>query len=223
MDKSVIRLIVELFAECGWEWWTQPANTPLSNIMDAAMFPALAKAVSKIGGLTNGGRYLQGNQLWEALQQAWNNYPEDKIARSFVHHAQVAAAIYDCEGGDDFVRQHKGLSFGVRKVCRPYYGEDAVGEEGDLDLSSFAPRELMAAKGVVVEEIEEGVDEEAAAKLKYPVPDMGEHDVGEHLSFAALEMVATNLWSAPDYDSLTEEEKGRYNKFAVRRGLHLKM
>ena len=112
------------------------------------------------------------------------------------------------------MRQHKGLSFGVRKVCRPYYGEDAVGEEGDLDLSSFAPRELMAAKGVVVEEIEEGIDEEAAAKLKYPVPDMGEHDVGEHLSFAALEMVATNLWSAPDYDSLSEEEKGRYNKFA---------
>ena len=96
------------------------------------------------------------------------------------------------------MHQHKGLSFG----------------EGDLDLSSFALCELMAAKGVVVEESKEGVDEEAAAKLIYPVPDMGEHDVGEHLSFVTLEMVATNLWSAPDYDSLSEEEKGRYNKFA---------
>ena len=38
-------------------------------------------------------------------------------------------------------------------------------EEGDLDLSSLAPRELMAAKGVIVEEIEEGVNEEAAAPL----------------------------------------------------------
>ena len=52
------------------------------------------------------------------------------------------------------------------KVCQPYYGEDAEAEEGNLDLSSFAPREMMAAKGVVVEEIEDGVNEEAAAKLK---------------------------------------------------------
>ena len=60
-------------------------------------------------------------------------------------HAQVAAAIYDCEGGDDFVREHKGLSFRVRRVCRPYYGGEVVGEEGDLDLSSLAPCELAGS------------------------------------------------------------------------------
>ena len=68
----------------------------------------------------------------------------------------------------------------------------------------------MAAKGVVVEETEEGVDEEAAAKLKSPSRTWGSTTSAS----AALEMVATNLWSAPDYDSLSEEEKGRYNKFA---------
>ena len=80
VEKAVLQLIVELFWEYGWEWGTQPTNTPLTNTWDAAMFPALAKMVSKIEGLTNGGRQLAGKKLWEALQQAWNNYPEEKIA-----------------------------------------------------------------------------------------------------------------------------------------------
>ena len=61
--------------------------------------------------------------------------------------ALVAAAIYACEGGDDFVREHKGLSFGVWRVCRPYYEDESVAEQGGLDLTSLAPRELMAAQG----------------------------------------------------------------------------
>ena len=39
-------IIASLFSERGWVWTTQPANSPLTNIMDAAMFPALAKNVS---------------------------------------------------------------------------------------------------------------------------------------------------------------------------------
>ena len=83
-------------------------------------------------------------------------YPEDKIARVFVHHAQVAAAIYDCDGGNEFVRQHKGISFGVRWVCRRYYGKNDTGEETDLTL--LAPRELAVAKGMVMEELEDGLE-----------------------------------------------------------------
>lgn len=37
------------------------------------------------------------------------------------------------------------------------------------------------------------------------------HDVGEHLSLAALHMVAKHLRAAPDYGSLSEEEKARYD------------
>ena len=67
---------------------------------DAALFPSIAKGVSKQQeGLQNGGRYLQYKKMWEMLQQVWSNYPTDTVARAFVHHAQVATAIYDCEGG----------------------------------------------------------------------------------------------------------------------------
>ena len=210
-EKVLLRLIADLFGDLGWEWTTQPANTPLSNVMDAALFPALAKGVSKIQGLFHEGRYLQCEKLWEVLKQAWAKYPEDKIARSFVHHAQVAAAIYDCDGGDEFVRQHKGLSFGVRRVCRPYYGENDTGEE--MDLTSLAPRTLADAKGVVVEELEDGVDFDGEGrKLKYGVPDMREHDIEENMSFDSLHLICGDPGSV-DYFNLPEAERERYDQF----------
>ena len=46
------------------------------------------------------------------------------------------------------------------------------------------------------------------------MPDVREHDVGEHLSFSALHMMGENLWAAEDYRSLNEEEKARYDTFA---------
>ena len=137
-----------------------------------------------------------------------------KIARSYVHHAKVAAATYAHEGGDDFVREHRGLGFGVRRVCRPCYSDELVDEVSALDFYSLAPRELMDAQGVVVEELVEGVDEEAAKKLKYPAPDVREHDVETYLAFDNLEMVERNLdWSA-DNGGLSEEEQARCDAFA---------
>ena len=221
----LLQLIVELFGQYGWEWTTQPANTPLANVDDAAIFPAFAKDVTSLGGMTNGGRYLQCEQLWETLQKVWDNYPAEKIARAFVHHSQVAAAIYDCKGGDEFVREHKGLSFGVRRVCRPYYrdNDEDTGEEDPLDLNSLAPRELANAKGVVVEEISEGVDIDSDAardltdvtrRLKYGVPDMREHDIGDHLSLASLRLIAGDP-AAVDVGRLSEEQKQRWDAFAA--------
>ena len=90
---------------------------------------------------------MKVEQLWEVLSKAWEEYLNEKIVRAFVHHAQVADAIYNCEGGDEFVKEWKGLSFGVRKVCEPYYkdGNDGKGYTG-LDLTSLDERELGRAK-----------------------------------------------------------------------------
>ena len=121
-DRLLLCLIAELFDEHGWVWTMQPANSPLTNILDAAIFPALAKMVSAYQGLLAGGRYLQCEMLWKMVEKAWDEYPVEKIARAFVHHSQVAAAIYNCDGGDEFVQEGNGLSFGVRKVCCIDYG-----------------------------------------------------------------------------------------------------
>ena len=92
------------------------ANSPLTNIMDTAIIPALAKLVTAQQDQISGGRYLQCDMLWECVLKAWEDYPPATIAIAFVHHAQVAAAIYACNGGNEFVQARNGLSMGVRKV-----------------------------------------------------------------------------------------------------------
>ena len=42
----------------------------------------------------------------------------------FIHQTQVAAAIHQCNGGDDFVKERNGLSYNVRKVCQPLMDND---------------------------------------------------------------------------------------------------
>jgi hypothetical protein len=102
------------------------------------------------------GRYLRCNKVCEVLKQVWVNYPENKIGCVCVKHAQVDAAIYDCNTGNELIHQHKGLSVDVRRVYRLYYGKNNTGEE--VDLTSLAPRTLANAKGVLVEELEDGID-----------------------------------------------------------------
>ena len=135
--------------------------------------------------------------------------------------SQVAAAVHDCNGGDDFVKEHKGLSFNVRRVCRPFYGDDIESGDDALDLTSLAPRDLMEAKGVVVEEFDDGVDVDGAEardltdtsrRLRYGVPDVREHSIGDHLSFAALHMIMGDPDMDPD--DLNEEQKERLSAFA---------
>lgn len=211
IEVGIRRCITELFGERRWEMTAQPANTPLSSVMDAALFPALTKNASKIQGMSHESRCLQYEQLWEVLRQAWDKYPEDNVARAFIHHAHVAAVIYDCDGGDEFVCQHKGLSFGVRRVCRPCYGKNDIGEE--LNLTSLAPRELVAARGVMVEEFDDGVDFDGEGrKLKYAVPDMQEHDIGQHMTFDSLHLICGDPGEV-DYFDLPAAERERYNQF----------
>ena len=41
-----------------------------------------------------------------------------------------------------------------------------------LNLSLLAPRELMDAQGVVVDDFIESIGKEAARKIRYPIPDV---------------------------------------------------
>ena len=47
----------------------------------------------------------------------------DAIARTFVMHHQIVNAIAHCQGGDEFAKQHNGLSMGIRKNCVPFFNE----------------------------------------------------------------------------------------------------
>ena len=214
VEKKLLSHIAVRFGERGWVFTQQPPNSPLTNIMDAAIFPSAAKEASALQGWQDGGRYLHTERLWQLMQRVWDNYSCEKIARAFVYQSQVAAAIYSCKGGDEFVQEHKGLSFGVRKVCRPDFGDAEEGNERAMDLSSLAPRELDRAVGVVVEEVSDGVDIDSAnvKRLKYPVPDMQQYAIADHLNYEELALIAGNPEDV-DYDGLSEAEKERYDDF----------
>ena len=110
-------------------------------------------------------------------------------------HSQVAAAIHNCKGGDEFVQERKGLSFGLQKVCEPYYGEAEDGEEyTGLDLTSLNDRPLGVAKWVMITEMIDGVeiDSRDTKSLRYPLLDMSDRDIGKYLNYTELKLIAAN-------------------------------
>ena len=56
------------------------------------------------------------DELWGAVMKCWNSFPLDTIARAYVPHSQIAAAIVACDGTDSFVHENK-LHMNVRKCC----------------------------------------------------------------------------------------------------------
>ena len=92
-------------------------------------------------------RYLSTERLWELLQSAWEEYPVEKIARLFVHQTQVAAAILQCNGGDDFVQEKNGLSYGVRKLTQPLMeGDEDEDYEPNLATLEAPTRKVVGVK-----------------------------------------------------------------------------
>jgi hypothetical protein len=68
------------FAQRGWILIFQPSkNSPLTNIKDACIFPALSKHVSRLQGLACS-QLFQGKELWDAVGKAYNAFPLDTIA-----------------------------------------------------------------------------------------------------------------------------------------------
>ena len=60
---------------------------------------------------------MRGEELYESVKKVWNdrrNLPD--LARSYAGHHQIVCAMLENDGGNDYLRERKGLSFGVRKA-----------------------------------------------------------------------------------------------------------
>jgi hypothetical protein len=95
----------------------QPSSSPVRNVKDDCVFPALSKHVSWQQGISKGSQVFTPDELWTAVTKCWNEFPLDTLARACVRHGQIASAIAHCQGGDDFVREWNGLHCGVRNCC----------------------------------------------------------------------------------------------------------
>eukprot|EP00978_Attheya_sp_CCMP212_P014295 scaffold36374_cov58-Attheya_sp.AAC.1 len=168
------------FQDANWLFHYQPPNSPLTNVQDAAVFPAMAKRVTETQGLFNKGRYLQGEALWDAIEKVWNECPEETLARAYVHHGQMVNAIFHCDGGDEFAKGSGALHCGVWKACVPYYNN-----EDEETAGGGAP-----SGGV---EIIESLDEVDMSGLRYSQPDISGLNPADYRQMAELEALVENM------------------------------
>jgi hypothetical protein len=107
----------------------QPSQSPLTNIKDACIFPAMSKFVTaEQQGIKNGSHYLEGEELWKLVTDCWQQFPEETIARAFAGHHQIVNAMASCDGGDEFTKEsgNGGLHCGIRRHYVPFFEEGAT-------------------------------------------------------------------------------------------------
>ena len=137
----------------------------------------MSKDVTAEQGLMNGSYVLEGEQLWQYIKRVWERMKLSTIARTYAGHHQIVNAIVKCKGKDDFVKDHKGLHCGIRKIYVPYY------ESENQEQPS----------GVEVFESNDPVD---ARSLKYETPDVSGYsgeDIAKLLTQQELQVIMNDL------------------------------
>jgi hypothetical protein len=197
MCKTLKKWMKKQFNNRGWELRNQPPNSPITNTKDSAMFPSMAKMLTAYQGLHNRSHYLQGEELWKGIQHVYNNYPLDTLSRAYMHHGQIANAIIECEGGDEFATASRSLHCGVRSVVHPVYENEQATEPCGVEI-----RECLTA-----------IDVEAKLRYKKPVvtkeyqdalnvhKDNHLYNPGNHLSYNLLDTLVQEMdGNEFDYD-----------------------
>lgn len=95
----------------------QPSQSPICNANNDCFFPALSKWVSEEQGLSKGSLIFTQEELWSAVEKCYKEFPMDTLARAYVQYAQIAYALYEHKGGDEFVRNRGGMQCNVQKSC----------------------------------------------------------------------------------------------------------
>ena len=106
-EDNYMKVLRQMFEERGWLFVLQPSQSPLTNVLDAAVFPSISKTVSKNQTMLFGPTVLHSDQLWETVKQSWNEMPLSVIARAFASHHQIASAIYKYGGNNDYLYEKK--------------------------------------------------------------------------------------------------------------------
>ena len=161
-DGKLLEFINDEFQKRGWLLKFQPSNSPVTNVKDDCLFPALSKHISREQRINKGSQIFTPDELWVAVKKCWHNFPLDSLARGYVRHAQMASALVACNGGDDFVRERGRLHYNVRNCCATVCGEDGK------------PMGVEVLTCYDDSEEEEDDDENNNQKLRYEKPNVEE-------------------------------------------------
>ena len=123
--KLLTYLEENIFGKNNWILRPQPPNSPIANVQDCCVFPAMAKHVSKRQAFETNGRVLDLEGIDKFVNKVFLDLEESMLARTYVHHEQVVRAIYTHNGGDEFQTKNNNLHFGVRKSVVPFYRRES--------------------------------------------------------------------------------------------------
>lgn len=98
-EAGLQEFLQHAFERRGWMLTPQPPNSAMTNTKDDSFFPALSKRVSREQGITNGSQNFTLEEMFRTLFKCWRELPRDMMARAYVRHFQIAAAIGHCMGG----------------------------------------------------------------------------------------------------------------------------
>ena len=90
----------------------QPAQSPITNVNDAMIFPSLSKRVSKE---TNGTMLLQKEDIVKTVERVVANMDPYTVGRCWAAHPFIVGDMLAHKGTNSFLRQSGALSFGIRK------------------------------------------------------------------------------------------------------------
>lgn len=109
----------------------QPANSPDTNILDLGFFRALQTAAWKL----KRAKTMEG--LIQSVQQAWEEYPPEKLNRIWLTHMAVCDEILKHDGKNDF--------------DVPHMGKDKLARGGDLP-ARFVASERAVQKARLIQD-----------------------------------------------------------------------
>ena len=104
-------------ARRAWFFDPQPPKTPVWNINDRALFPAISKRMdhSNLRWANGSNRILKRDEIWKVAKHVWDDYPLGTLARSFAMQPYVVDEILKANGSNNWMREPGGLHFDIRK------------------------------------------------------------------------------------------------------------
>jgi len=110
------------FAKRGWTRANQPSQSPETNVLDRAIFPALSKHCSKenFDPVARKMRMLRGDSLATAVMKVWDELDPNKIARAFQSLASAGnkGCVFDIiadKGSNEYMQKKGANHYGIRK------------------------------------------------------------------------------------------------------------
>ena len=129
--KSYVEFLKAELEQRGWYYTPQPPNSPLTNVLDLLVFPALSKRVSKNRMQFGMGhvRQMSKDEIEQVVLEEFYKFPPEMIARAFITQKHVVSMIKKYHGYNDYIKNRSELHNSVRNKFKARGGNSVSPHE----------------------------------------------------------------------------------------------